>query len=202
MSKRTIKRVCVFCGSSPGVRETYGAQARALGQTLAEQAIGLVYGGGGIGVMGVVAEAVIKNDGEVIGVIPYALATKERALAADLGGVEMRVVNTMHERKAMMAELSDAFIALPGGFGTFEELLEMITWGQLGIHQKPIGVLNVEGYYDALLAMIDRAIAEGFIQPHYRRLIVVAESVDELLAKLFNYEPLESIVQWIEMSET
>lgn len=202
MSKRTIKRVCVFCGSSLGARETYGVQARALGQTLAAQGIGLVYGGGGIGVMGAVAEAVIKGGGAVIGVIPYALATKERALAADVAGVEMRVVNTMHERKALMAELSDAFIALPGGFGTFEELLEIITWGQLGIHQKPIGVLNTDGYYDPLLAMIDRAIEEGFIQPRYRHLIVVAAEVDHLLAKLFSYEPLESIVQWIEMSET
>lgn len=202
MSKRTIKRICVFCGSSLGARETYVAQARVLGQTLAAQAIGLVYGGGGIGVMGAAAEAVIKGGGEVIGVIPYALATKERALAADVAGVEMRVVNTMHERKWLMAELSDAFIALPGGFGTFEELLEIITWGQLGIHQKPIGVLNVAGYYDPLLAMIDRAIDEGFIQARYRRLIVVASEIDDLLGKLFSYEPLESIVQWIEMSET
>jgi uncharacterized protein (TIGR00730 family) len=202
MNKRTIKRICVFCGSSLGARTTYGAQAQVLGQTLAAHGIGLVYGGGGIGVMGATAEAAIKGGGEVIGVIPYALATKERALAADVAGVEMRVVNTMHERKAMMVQLSDAFIALPGGFGTFEELLEIITWGQLGIHQKPIGVLNVAGYYDPLLAMIDRAIEEGFIQSRYRGLLVVASEIDDLLAKLFNYEPLESIVQWIEMSET
>ena len=193
-----IERICVFCGSSPGRSEIYVEQARALGQAMAERGIELVYGAGGIGLMGAVADAVIEAGGEVMGVIPYALASKERAHPQ----AEMRVVNTMHERKAMMADLSDAFIALPGGFGTFEELMEIITWGQLGIHQKPIGVLNTAGYYDPLLAMIDRAVEEGFILPRYRRLIVVASEVEELLERLFRYEPLEGIVQWIEMSET
>ncbi|MEO6727241.1 MAG: TIGR00730 family Rossman fold protein [Blastocatellia bacterium] len=198
MNERKIERICVFCGSSPGRLPVYAEQARTLGMALAAKGIGLVYGAGGIGLMGAVADAVIEANGKVMGVIPYALATKERAHAH----AEARIVNTMHERKALMADLSDAFIALPGGFGTFEELMEIITWGQLGIHQKPIGVLNTAGYYDSLLAMIDRAVEEGFILPRYRHLIVVASDVEELLRKLFSYEPLEGIVQWIEMSET
>jgi uncharacterized protein (TIGR00730 family) len=198
MSTQKIKRICVFCGSSKGKQEVYVAQAKALGKAMANQGIGLVYGAGGIGLMGAVADSVIEAKGEVTGVIPYALATKERAHPA----ANMRIVNTMHERKAMMAELSDAFIALPGGFGTFEELLEIITWGQLGIHQKPIGLLNTAGYYDPLLTMIDRAVSEGFILPNYRNLIVVDSNVEALLEKLFQYQALEGIVQWIEMSET
>lgn len=198
MNEVKIKRICVFCGSSSGKRAAYVEQARLLGQAMAAKGIGLVYGAGGIGLMGEVANAVIEAEGEVIGIIPYALATKERANPKG----EMRVVNTMHERKAMMADLSGAFIAMPGGFGTFEELMEIITWGQLGIHHKPIGVLNVEGYYDPLLAMIDRAVAEGFILPRYRNLIVVSSEAETLLERMFSYQPLEGIVQWIEMSET
>jgi uncharacterized protein (TIGR00730 family) len=198
MNTKKIKRICVFCGSSSGKQEVYAEQARALGQTMAANSIGLVYGAGGIGLMGTVADSIIEANGEVIGIIPFALATKERAHPK----ADMRVVNTMHERKAMMADLSDAFIAMPGGFGTFEELLEIITWGQLGIHQKPIGLLNTAGYYDPLLAMIDRAIEEGFILPRYRNLIVVASNAEALLEKLFSYQPLEGIVKWIEMSET
>ncbi len=176
----------------------YIDQAHALGKAMAEKSIGLVYGAGGIGLMGAIANAVIEANGEVIGVIPYALATKERAHPS----ASTRVVNTMHERKEMMADLSDAFIAMPGGFGTFEELLEIITWGQLGIHQKPIGLLNVAGYYDPLLMMIDRAIEESFILPRYRSLVVESSDAVELLEKLYSYEPLEGIVKWIEMSET
>ncbi|HMV87257.1 MAG TPA: TIGR00730 family Rossman fold protein [Blastocatellia bacterium] len=198
MKEVKIERICVFCGSSSGKRAAYVEQARLLGKAMAAKGIGLVYGAGGIGLMGEVANAVLEAGGNVTGIIPYALATKERANPKG----EMRVVNTMHERKAMMANLSDAFIAMPGGFGTFEELMEIITWGQLGIHQKPIGLLNVAGYYDPLLAMIDRAVEEGFILPRYRNLIVVASEAEELLEKLFRYEPLEGIVQWIEMSET
>lgn len=198
MNERTIKRICVFCGSSNGSQEIYVTQARTLGQAMTAKGIGLVYGAGGIGLMGAVADAVLEAKGEAIGVIPYALATKERAHPA----ANMRVVNTMHERKAMMADLSDAFIALPGGFGTFEELLEIITWGQLGIHQKPIGLLNTAGYYDPLLAMIDRAVDEGFILPRYRNLIVVDSDVEALIEKLFRYQSLEGIVKWIEMDQT
>jgi len=198
MIETTIKRICVFCGSQTGVREVYGEQARALGRALAERGIGLVYGGGGIGMMGAVADAVIEARGEVIGVIPYALASKERARR----DVDMRVVNTMHERKAIMAGLSDAFIAMPGGFGTLEEMMETITWGQLGIHQKPVGLLNVAGYYDPLIAMIDRAVEEGFIMPRYRNLFVAASGVDELFELMRKFQPLEGVVKWIEMSET
>ena len=198
MKEVKIERICVFCGSSSGRRAAYVEQARLLGQSMAAKGIGLVYGAGGIGLMGETANAVLEAGGEVTGIIPYALATKERANPKG----EVRVVNTMHERKAMMANLSDAFIAMPGGFGTFEELMEIITWGQLGIHQKPIGLLNVDGYYDPLLTMIDRAVEEGFILPRYRSLLVVASEAEELLEKLFRYEPLEGIVQWIEMSET
>jgi hypothetical protein len=165
---------------------------------MAERGIGLVYGGGGIGMMGAVADAVIEARGEVIGVIPYALASKERARR----DVDMRVVNTMHERKAMMAELSDAFIAMPGGFGTLEEMMETITWGQLGIHRKPVGLLNVASYYDPLIAMIDRAIEEGFILPRYRNLFVASSGVDELFDLMRKFQPMEGVVKWIEMSET
>jgi hypothetical protein len=198
MSKRKLERICVFCGSYSGSREVYVEQARALGREMVSRGINLVYGGGGIGIMGAVADAVIEARGKVIGVIPYALATKERAHP----DIEMRVVNTMHERKAMMAELSDAFIAMPGGFGTFEELMETITWGQLGIHQKPVGLLNVAGYYDPMLQMIDRAIEEGFIQPRYRNLFVASSSIDELFEMMIKFQPLEGVVKWIEMSET
>ncbi len=198
MSKRKLERICVFCGSYSGSREVYVEQARSLGREMVSRGINLVYGGGGIGIMGAVADAVIEARGKVIGVIPYALATKERAHP----DIEMRVVNTMHERKAMMAELSDAFIAMPGGFGTFEELMETITWGQLGIHQKPVGLLNVAGYYDPMLQMIDRAIEEGFIQPRYRHLFVASSSIDELFEMMIKFQPLEGVVKWIEMSET
>lgn len=198
MSKRKLERVCVFCGSYAGSREVYVEQARTLGREMVARGINLVYGGGGIGIMGAVADAVIEARGKVIGVIPYALATKERAHP----DIEMRVVNTMHERKAIMAELSDAFIAMPGGFGTFEELMETITWGQLGIHQKPVGLLNVAGYYDPMLQMIDRAIEEGFVQPRYRNLFVASSSIDELFEMIGKYQPLEGVVKWIEMSET
>jgi uncharacterized protein (TIGR00730 family) len=202
MGKTKIKRICVFCGSSNGRREIYSEQARLLGRKMAERGIGLVYGGGGIGLMGAVAQSLIEAQGEVIGVIPYALATKERALETTLEShVELRVVKTMHERKSIMTQLADAFVALPGGLGTFDELFEVLTWAQLGIHQKPIGLLNVDGYFDPLLALIDRAIGEGFIRPLYRDLIVTSSEIDDLLMKLFDYQPLESIVKWIEMEE-
>lgn len=193
-----MNRICVFCGSALGARPEYGAQGRALGQAMAARGVGLVYGGGGIGVMGAVADGVLESEGEVIGVIPFALSGKERAHPR----VEQRVVNTMHERKAMMAELSDAFIVLPGGFGTFDEMFEILTWAQLGIHRKPIGLLNVASYFEPLLAMIDRAIAEGFIVSRYRELIVVENKVEALLDRLEKHRAPESIVQWMEMNQT
>lgn len=196
---KKIRRICVYCGSSTGVRPEYVKQTQALGRTLAARGIGLVYGGGGIGLMGACAEAVLQAGGEVIGVIPHSLAMKERLndLVTDL-----RVVNTMHERKALMVELSDSFIALPGGFGTFDELFETITWAQLGIHQKPIGVLNMQGYFDPFLALIERAVSEGFVLAKYRQLIQVATDVDELLDRLGQYEPLEGLVKWLDLRET
>ncbi len=173
-----------------------------LGKLMAARGIGLVYGGGGIGLMGAVAQAVSEAEGQVIGVIPKSLATKERALEASFESrVEMRVVRTMHERKALMAELAGAFIALPGGLGTFEELFEALTWAQLGIHHKPIGLLNTAGYFDPLLALIDRAVDEGFILQRYRKLIVASSEIEELFSLLSDYQPLEGIVEWLDLDE-
>jgi uncharacterized protein (TIGR00730 family) len=202
MSEQRMERICVFCGSSNGLRPAYAEQGYALGRAMAANGIELVYGGGGIGVMGAVANGVIEGGGRVTGVIPHALARAERALHPTAGEVEMRIVNTMHERKAMMAELADAFLILPGGFGTFDEMFEIITWAQLGIHAKPVGLLNVAGYFDPLLAMIERAITDGFVQPRYRGLIVVDAAIEALLAQVRAYQPIAGIVQWIEMSET
>lgn len=194
-----MKRVCVFCGSNTGRRPLFEEASRELGRQLALREIDLVYGGGCVGLMGVLADEMLGAGRGVIGVIPRALAERE---VAHLDLTELRVVRTMHERKSIMAELSDAFIALPGGFGTFEELFEIITWAQLGIHQKPIGVLNVDGYFDALVAMIATAVAEGFVRAEYRDLIVVAGSVDELMDRLTRHKPVQGVVRWAELTET
>ena len=176
-----MRRLCVFCGSSHGSNPLYRDAALELGRHLASERIGLVFGGGSVGLMGVVADAVLAAGGDVIGVIPHALAERELAH----GGVsDMRVVPDMHARKALMAQLSDAFIALPGGLGTFEELFEVATWSQLGIHRKPVGVLNVAGYYDPLVQMLDRAVGEGFVSAENRRLMVVAQTPTGLLEKM------------------
>lgn len=191
--------LCVYCGSRPGALDSYADAARAVGAWIGSHGGQLVYGGGSGGLMGLVAQATAAAGGRVVGVIPQSLVDREFANhACD----ELHIVQTMHERKALMAELSDAFIALPGGFGTFDELFEIITWGQLGIHQKPIGLLNIDGYFDPLLAMIDRAVTDGFVQPQYRGLFVISDSISELLTQIHDYQPLKSIVQWIEMSET
>ncbi|MEX0725874.1 MAG: TIGR00730 family Rossman fold protein, partial [Planctomycetaceae bacterium] len=160
-----MKRICIYCGSQIGKDNVYRNAARELGTLMARKNYGLVYGGGSIGLMGVVADALLANHGEVIGVIPDALATKE---LIHPGVADMRVVRTMHDRKALMAELADAFIALPGGYGTFEELFEAITWNQLGLHRKTIGLLNITGYFDPLIRMIDHAVQEGFIKRSQR----------------------------------
>jgi uncharacterized protein (TIGR00730 family) len=186
MPRRTIGRICVFCGSRPGSRPEFVDAARRLGRLLAERGIGLVYGGASVGVMGALADAALDGGGEVIGVIPHTLVQRE--LAHDRL-TELRVVDSMHERKALMAELSDAVIALPGGFGTFEELFETITWSQLGIHQKAIGILNVRGFYDGLLALADHAVAEGFVPRDHRALILAAAEPDALLDLVLGYEP-------------
>ena len=176
-----MQRICVFCGSSPGLNQGYANAARALGRELAGRGLDLVYGGGSVGLMGVLADAVLAEGGRVFGVIPRQLATEE---LAHRGLTSLKIVSSMHERKACMAELADAFIALPGGYGTFEELFEAITWSQLGIHRKPVGLLNTARYFDPLVLMIGRAIEEGFIVPENRHLVVVSESPQELLEKL------------------
>ena len=173
-----MTRVCVFCGSSTGNRPEYRAAAEQLARELTRRHIGLVFGGGGIGLMGIVADAVLAAGGHVIGVIPHALVAREvgHKVLPDL-----RIVNSMHERKAMMAELSDAFIAMPGGFGTFEEFCEVVTWTQLGLHRKRSGLLNVSGFYDSLLSLFDRAVADGFLKPSNRELVIAGDDPAALL---------------------
>ena len=173
-----LKRVCVFCGSSPGFRPVYAEAARATGRLLAERGIGLVYGGGNVGLMGEVADAVLAVGGQVTGVIPRALLERE---VGHRGLTELHVVATMHERKALMVDLSDGFVALPGGFGTLDELCEALTWSQLGIHAKPCAVLNVDGYFDALLALFDHAVREGFVRETHRALVLEAAEPAALL---------------------
>jgi uncharacterized protein (TIGR00730 family) len=189
-----MRRVCVFAGSNPGMRPAYRAAAEALGGALAARGWGLVYGGGSVGLMGALADAALAAGGEVTGVIPRALAAREIAHGhlADL-----RVVETMHERKAQMAELADAFVALPGGAGTFDELFEIITWAQLGLHAKPIGLLNAEDYFAPLLALVAHATDEGFIRPEDRDLLLVRERVDALLDALAAYTPAPRPQKWI-----
>jgi uncharacterized protein (TIGR00730 family) len=186
--KQTAKRICVFCGSNTGVQQAYGDAAIALARALAERGIGIVYGGGNVGLMGILADAALAAGGEVIGVIPRALKEKE---VAHLNLTELHVVGSMHERKALMADLSGAFIALPGGYGTLDEFCEVLTWTQLGIQQKPCGLLNVESYYDRLLAMFDHAAAEGFLKPAHRGIVIADTSVKSLLNRLLAYEPLQ-----------
>jgi uncharacterized protein (TIGR00730 family) len=193
-----MKRICVFCGSSNGSQPVYAQSARTLGVVLASNGIGLVYGGGNVGLMGVVADAVMEGGGEVIGVIPEALVQRELAHRAV---TELIVVRSMHERKAKMAELSDAFIAMPGGYGTFEEFCEIITWAQLGLHRKPCAILNVEGYYDPLLALFDRAVAEGFVHPSNRQLVLQGTEPNGLLNLLAVYKPPRT-EKWINRDDT
>ena len=182
----TLKRICVFCGSSVGSRPAYAAAARELGRTLAERGLGIVFGGGKVGLMGVLADAALAAGGEAIGVIPEALVARE---IGHNGLTKLHVVRSMHQRKTLMADLADAFIALPGGYGTFEEFFEAVTWTQLGIHKKPCGLLNVNGYYDALLALLDRAVADGFIREANRILVLDAPDVPMLLGKLEAFRP-------------
>ena len=181
-----MKRVCVFCGSSPGVRPDYVRAAQELGGLLAGRGIGLVYGGAKVGVMGAVADAVLAAGGEAIGVIPHALVSKE---VAHQGLTELHVVDTMHQRKALMADLSDGFVALPGGMGTFEEFCEVLTWSQLGFHPKPCGLLNVADYYAPLLALFDRGVDEGFIRPQHRSLVLTETHPAALLARMEAFVP-------------
>ena len=193
-----MKRICVFCGSNVGARPAYANAAREMAVELARRRLGVVYGGGGIGLMGVLADAMLELGGEVIGVIPRPLASKE---LAHTGLTEMRVVDSMHERKALMASLADGFVAMPGGLGTFEETLEILTWSQLGIHRKPIGLLNVEGYYDSLLAMIAHAVEEGFVPREYRALSVSAATPAGLLDSMDAWRPPDFPGRWLNLAQ-
>jgi uncharacterized protein (TIGR00730 family) len=179
-----LRRICVFCGSSPGVRPAYGQAAQTVGRLLGRRGIELVYGGGHVGLMGILADACLNEGGRVIGVIPQALADKEVAHA---GLTELRIVGSMHERKFVMAELSDAFLALPGGYGTWEEFFEVLTWSQLGIQRKACGMLNVDGYYDPLLDMADKALLDGFVRGMHRDLLLADVDPERLLDRLDEY---------------
>ncbi|RXZ42734.1 TIGR00730 family Rossman fold protein [Crenobacter cavernae] len=179
-----LESICVFCGANPGARPQYLAAAQAFGRRVAEEGLTLVYGGGNIGLMGAVADAALEAGGRVLGIIPGFLKDKE---VAHDGLSELVVTESMHQRKAQMAAHSDAFVALPGGFGTFEELFEMITWSQLHLHQKPVALLNLNGFYDPLMAQIDRAISEGFIREENRPLVTAHPDIDDLVAALKTY---------------
>jgi len=181
-----MKRICVFCGSSPGARSEYARVARQLGAMLAQRKIGLVFGGGKVGLMGQMALAALDNGGEVIGVIPRELHEKRVAFS---GLSDLRVVGSMHERKAMMAELADGFMALPGGLGTLEEIFEILTWAQLGMHRKPCGLLNVGDFYTPLLAFLDQVVEQGFLDTAHRSMILTAENPEELLQQFETYRP-------------
>lgn len=188
-----MKRICVFCGSRPGARAEYADAARAMGLALAERGMGLVYGGGRVGLMGIVADTLLQAGGQVTGVIPEALMRRE---VGHLALTELHVVASMHERKALMADLADGFVALPGGFGTFEEFCEVITWSQLGIHPKPCGLLNVAGYYAPLLAMFDLAVAEQFIRPDHRELVLEETEPGRLIERMRAFTPPDT-EKWI-----
>ncbi|CAN6463578.1 unnamed protein product [Victoria cruziana] len=190
LTKSKFRRICVFCGSSPGKKASYQIAATQLGKELVERCIDLVYGGGSIGLMGLVSQAVYDGGRHVLGVIPKTLMPRE-ITGVTVG--EVRPVSNMHQRKAEMARQADAFIALPGGYGTLEELLEVITWAQLGIHDKPVGLLNVDGYYNSLLSFVDKAVDEGFITPAARHIIVSAPTAHELICKLEVSLPLPYI---------
>lgn len=181
-----FKRVCVFCGSNSGYRQIFSDAALDLGRQLVEKKMDLVYGGGSIGLMGLVAQTVHDGGSHVLGIIPTALLSVE--ISGHAVG-EVLVVSDMHERKAEMAKKADAFIALPGGYGTMEELLEMITWAQLGIHNKPVGLLNVDGYYDFLLRLFDKGVEEGFINSSARNIVISADNAKQLIQKMEEYEP-------------
>ena len=188
-----MKRIAVFCGSNKGVRPEYAQAAEKLGAVLARRGLELVYGGGCVGLMGILADAALKNGGHVIGVIPDKLVIKE-VVHEKLP--DLRVVKTMHERKALIAELSDGFIALPGGYGTYEEFCEILAWGQLGWHQKPFGLLDVADFYRGFLDFFDHATREGFIRPKHRELVMVEEDAEKLLHRLETFQP-PTEVKWI-----
>jgi uncharacterized protein (TIGR00730 family) len=188
-----METVCVFCGSRDGVRASYKALAQRMGSTLASRGLGLVYGGGQVGLMGALADAALKEGGEVIGVIPEALVVKEVAHA---GLSKLHVVGSMHERKKLMANLSDGFVALPGGYGTLEEFLEVLSWAQLSFHEKPCGLLDADGYWKPLSSLFDKAVVEGFVRPEHRSLVLTEEDPELLLDEMDRYVP-PKVKRWI-----
>jgi uncharacterized protein (TIGR00730 family) len=192
-------RICVFCGSAPGCRPEYAAAARALALALVERGIGIVYGGGSVGLMGVLADTALGAGGEVVGVIPRPLASRELAHAAL---TELRLVSSMHERKALMASLADGFIALPGGLGTLEETLEILTWAQLGIHDKPVGVLDVGGYYDGLRRLLGHGVQEGFVRKEHAAFLLFADSAADLLDAFATWQPPTLPRPWLDPTQT
>jgi hypothetical protein len=188
-----MKRIAVYCGSNQGARPDYAAAAEQLGTLLAREKNELVYGGGRVGLMGIVADAALKHGGHVIGVIPEKLVIKE-VVHEKLS--DLRIVKNMHERKALMAELADGFIALPGGYGTFEEFFEVLAWSQLGWHRKPFGLLDIAGFYRPLLDFLDHTAQEGFIRPKHRELVLVADNAETILRELKNFQPATEI-KWM-----
>src|SRR6187402_1312437 len=188
-----MKRITVFCGSNSGTEAIYTLQATLLGQTLAKRNIELVYGGANVGLMGAVADSVLNNGGKAIGVLPSFLRSKE---IAHKQITELIFVETMHERKTKMNDLCDGVIALPGGFGTLDELFEMLTWGQLGLHKKPIGILNIDGYYDALITFVQTMTDKGLLKEVNQQMLLVSDTIDDLLEKMENYEA-PTVGKWI-----
>ncbi|HVR38710.1 MAG TPA: TIGR00730 family Rossman fold protein [Thermoanaerobaculia bacterium] len=192
-----MRRLCVFCGSNAGGDPVYADAARSVGALLARERIALVYGGGSVGLMGELADSVLANGGEVVGVIPHALWARE---IGHRGLSELHIVDTMHERKAKMAALSDAFMALPGGLGTFEEIFEVWTWAQLGMHAKPVGFLDVNGFYARLMAFLDDAVTAKFLRPQHRALAILDRDAEALLRRFAEYEP-PHVEKWIHRGE-
>ena len=195
---QTLKTICVFCGSNHGLKPAYRSAAAELGTLLAAKTITLVYGGGCVGLMGTLADAALGASGKVIGVIPRSLVAKE---VSHGGLTKLHVVDSMHERKALTASLSDAFIALPGGFGTADELCEILTWGQLGIHNKPIGLLNVDGFFDSLLGWLDHALREGFVHPEHRRLLLDDSNPGRLISRMSTYQAPQ-VEKWLDRAKS
>lgn len=193
-----MKAVAVFCGSSSGASSTFAQEACRLGQQLAQRGITLVYGGAKVGLMGAVADGALDEGGKVIGVLPHFLQAKE---LAHPGLTELLLVDSMHERKQLMNEHCEGVIALPGGFGTLEELFEMLTWGQLGLHQKPIGILNTEGYYDALIRLLDHMVQQGLLRVSNRQMLLVSDTIDDLLQQMLDYKPA-LVGKWLDENQT
>ncbi|MGB0929207.1 MAG: TIGR00730 family Rossman fold protein [Chitinophagales bacterium] len=195
-----MKSICVFCGSNAGTNPEYAEAAKQLGYLLVENDIRLIFGGGNVGLMGIIADAVLEKGGEVIGVIPHFLMDKE---VGHTGLTEMKLVNTMHQRKELMAELSDAFITMPGGIGTMEEFFEIFTWGQLGLHPKPFGILNVDGYYDHLLAFFETMVSQRFLSQKNYEMLYASKIPADLLQLLKDYKPnVEHQEKWLDRTRT